>query len=42
MIQTNVLVIHLIGLNFILEPKEIIKPKGNDISKVSTNIIKFV
>lgn len=41
MIQTNVLVSHLIGANFILEPNEIIRPSGKAISNVSTNIIKL-
>lgn len=42
MIQTKVLVSHLIGPNFVLEPKEMISPSGKDIIKVRTNIIKFV
>ena len=42
MIQTKVLVSHLIGWNFAMEPKEIISPNGKDISNVITKIKQLV
>ena len=40
MIQTNVFVNHFNGLNFDIEPKDMIKPSGNANINVRKNIVQ--